>query len=134
VQDRSSADIRILLARTLSHSWGMRTSSVNTAPLVDADRPPVYMGDRVLNLRVQTYTYAGKTYATVYENLNSIYRSPIYATFRQGATTSSSSQFVIIEEFLINIRDGRNDVLLYLDQTEEPGKLVSNLKMKMEQK
>ncbi len=134
VQDRTSADVRILLARTLSNSWGMRTSSVNTAPLVDADRPPGYVGDRAVNLRVQTYTYEGKTYARVNENINSIGRSPIYTAPRQSATTSSSSQFVTIEEVLINIRDGQNDVLLYLDQTGGPGKLVSHLKKKMQQK
>jgi hypothetical protein len=134
VQTRSSADVRILLGRTLRNSRIMRTSSGNTAPVVGADSPPSYIGDWASNLKIQTTTYDGKTYGMVNGKIYSIDTSPVYTAPRQNVTANSSLQLVASEEILINIRNGRNDVLLYLDKTGGPGKLVSNLKKKMQQK
>jgi hypothetical protein len=134
VQDRSSADVRILLARTWSNTG---TRSIGTAYTL----PPGYNGYRTGGNWNGAMTYFigdriygtmdGKTYSV---NIGSgpVYQAsmPFYQASMPYEIVSPSSR----EEAIINIRDGRNNVLLYLDQTEGPGKLVSNLKKKMKQK
>jgi hypothetical protein len=129
VQDRSSADVRILLARTWSNTgtrfvgadfgsgygnWTYRT----TMPGITYN-----IGDRIYGVK------DGQTY--------SIYLGPVFLAplpFYQTPMPYEIASPVSREEAIINIRDGRNGVLLYLDQTERPGNLVSHLKKGLKRK
>ena len=93
VQDRRSADVLILLGRS------MRTTMIKTAAAVTdySNGPSTQVSVRI-------------------DASSSVYRPET------------------IEEVHFNVRDGRNNVLLYSDQQGGPGKLVLNLKKKMEQK
>lgn len=93
VQDRSSADVRILLGRTSG------TPVIKT--FVSRD---VRGGDQLQTVSLMPSVPATQTLEPV------------------------------TEEVFINIRDGRNDALLYLEQTRGTGLLVSNLKKKMKSK
>jgi hypothetical protein len=126
VQDRSSADVRILLGRTGSTR---KTSSVNTAPIYGADNPPNYP-QRTIRGNLPP-TEFNKANVIVGGKLYSIDTSPVYAAPSPSSSTPSMPAIVQIgESVIINIRDRQNDALLYVGQMDA-SYLVSYLKKSM---
>jgi hypothetical protein len=134
VQDRNSADVRILLAKTW-HNTVISSTSESLAPAFNTNRDQI---------RVTTVSLPGGNTGNIVSqegqsslivNGSEVARSERVNSSQSPAMQSVSvAKVVKFEEAIINIRDGRNDVLLYLDQTGGPGKLVSNLKKKMKRK
>jgi hypothetical protein len=133
VQDRNSADVRILLARTMRKSVARSIGPPFVPPgnstyggTVTVPGPGGTGNVNIVTDGGGSYaTFGGATIAT-----EPVSRVPIQGVQREGISESSS----LLEEVILNIRDRRNDALLYLDQTERPGMLVSNLKHKMKRK
>lgn len=129
VQDRSSADVRILLGRTKSIT---KTGSVDTAPIYGADNPPNYPQRRIRG--DLPATEFNKANVIVGGKLYSIDTSPVYAAPSQSSNTPSMPAIVQIgERVIINIRDRRNDALLYIDQMHA-SYLILSLKKAMKRK
>jgi hypothetical protein len=125
VQDRSSADVRILLGRTFI---GSGQQMIGQQSPVDVERrvEPGYIPIGT------AYTYEGnKTSNIMGGNVNGINTGFVYTVPLQ----SSPPVYTFTSNAIsINIKDRRNDALLYLDQAAEPEKLVVHLKKGMKQK
>ena len=133
VQDRSRADIRILLRRTEKITVTRSVSTVNI-PVATSPNPE---NQKVEVPRIGTANSVydgGRYYATVNGQTVAISNPAPDPRERmqkvQNVSETSSSRV----EYAIYITAERNNFLLYLDKTGASGKLVSHLKKKMERK